>query len=135
MDLKTTDHALSTLLPQMAAGFAIKTPGGEFLMHKNDGLGDAIEQVKTLLEQRQKHWIKHSCNSALAQLDRYIELMSNTPGGATPLQAEKLKGFVEALYFAELLSEEDAGIYTRVIDGVVQTEALVSPFFTEGLAS
>jgi len=135
MDIETTDHALKTLLPQMAAGFVIKTPGGEFLMHKNDGLDDAIEQVKTLLEQRQKHWIKHSCNSALAQLDRYIELMSSTPGGATALQAEKLKGFVEALYFAELLSEEEVGIYTNVIDGVVQTEALVSPFLREGLAS
>ena len=93
------------------------------------------KQVEALLKRRQEQWLKDRCHRALTRLDRYIELMSNTPGGATPLQAEKLKGFVEALYFAELLSEEDAGIYTRVIDGVVQTEALVSPFFTEGLAS
>ncbi|MBL4838410.1 MAG: hypothetical protein JKY34_12620 [Kordiimonadaceae bacterium] len=93
------------------------------------------KQVKALLKRRQEQWLKDRGHRALVRLDRYIELMSNTPGGATPLQAEKLKGFVEALCFAELLSEADADIYTSVIDGVVQTEALVNPFLTEELAS
>ncbi len=130
MNLEKIDHTLNTLVPEMADGFMVKTKSGEFLLHKNYGLDEAISQVRELLESRQRNWMQHSCNSALAQLDRYIELMGSTPGGGTTLQAQRMMGFLEALYFAELISDEDVDIYTRAID--TATGAGASPFLTEG---
>jgi hypothetical protein len=129
MNLEKIEQTLETLIPEMPDGFIVKTKSGEFFLHKNDGLGDVIAVVRELLESRQRNWVQHGCNNALAQLDRYIELMGSTPGGGTRLQAERVQGFLEALYFAELISGDDVSIYSLAIDAVTSDG---NPFLTEG---
>lgn len=122
MKKQNTTDILTTLVPEMAAGFVIRTPSGQFLLRQEYGLDDAIAQVRRVIAGRERAWAGRRRHSALTQLDSYLAIMRRSPAERHESQAAHLRGYLEALHDSDIIDYKGWVRYSAAIDRAAESD-------------